>query len=272
MHKESTAKTIGVAFVVCVVCSVLVSVTAVSLRGIQEANKAFDKQKNILVAAGLVAGDERPSKAEADEKFQQIQSLVINTKTGDLVPDKDANAIDWLKAAKEGETIPSSQDTAKIVRMSQEQPVYLLWKDDKIDRVVLPVYGKGLWSTMYGFLALEGDFDTIGALTFYSHGETPGLGGEIDNPQWKAKWVGKLAFEDGKPAIRVIKGAVKADSPQAPYEVDGLSGATLTCDGVTSTVQFWLGKDGYGEFLKKLKEPAFVDELRMAREAKPEAS
>jgi Na+-transporting NADH:ubiquinone oxidoreductase subunit C len=107
---------------------------------------------------------------------------------------------------------------------------------------------------MYGFLALDKDLATIRGLSFYKHGETPGLGGEVDNPVWKAKWPGRLAFgEAGTPDIHVIKGAagpVESD----PHRVDGLSGATITSNGVTHLLRFWLGENGFGPYLSKLRD------------------
>ena len=120
--------------------------------------------------------------------------------------------------------------------------------------VVLPVEGLGLWGTLYGFVALEGDLRTIRGLTFYEHKETPGLGGEVDNPRWKALWRDRLAFNDDRqPVIRVIKGPA-GPAPDAPYSVDGLSGATITSRGVTNLLQFWLGPDALGPYLTRLRD------------------
>ncbi|MOA31350.1 Na(+)-translocating NADH-quinone reductase subunit C [compost metagenome] len=113
--------------------------------------------------------------------------------------------------------------------------------------------GYGLWSTLYGFLALKGDLNTVVGLGFYQHGETPGLGGEVDNPKWKALWNGKSLFdEQGQLAIQIIKGSVDAQSPNASHQVDGLAGATLTSKGVHNLLHFWLGENGFGPFLAKL--------------------
>lgn len=133
--------------------------------------------------------------------------------------------------------------------------MYLVEKEGQLDSIILPVHGYGLWSTLYGFLALEGDLNTVVGLGFYSHAETPGLGGEVDNPQWKALWPGKKIYEEGSwsPEIRLIKGNVDPTSSSAPYQIDGLSGATLTSNGVTHLVQFWMGENGYAPFLKNLK-------------------
>jgi Na+-transporting NADH:ubiquinone oxidoreductase subunit C len=133
--------------------------------------------------------------------------------------------------------------------------VYLVKEDNKVDKIVLPVYGKGLWSTMYGFMALDKDLKTVKGFTFYDHAETPGLGGEIDNPRWKNSWKEKQAFdEEGNVKIEVIKGQVDTSRPDAKYQIDGISGATLTARGVDHLVQFWLGDNGYGLLIKSLRE------------------
>ena len=135
--------------------------------------------------------------------------------------------------------------------------VYLLKKDGKVQKFILPIEGKGLWSTLYGFIALGPDTNLIEGITFYQHGETPGLGGEVDNPSWKAKWPGRLAFGPagapekwGAPRIKVIKGAA-GPVDKAPHKVDGLAGATITANGVTHLLNLWLGENGFGPYLEK---------------------
>jgi len=102
-------------------------------------------------------------------------------------------------------------------------------------------------------LALAPDMNTVKSFSFYQHGETPGLGGEVDNPAWKALWPGKKIYDDGEPKIQVIKGHVEPDTPGAKYKVDGLSGATLTGNGVTNLLHYWLGHNGYQPLLTRLK-------------------
>ena len=111
--------------------------------------------------------------------------------------------------------------------------------------IVLPIKGYGLWSTLYGFLALDKDAVTVRGITYYQHGETPGLGGEVDNPTWKAKWPGRKAYDESwAPALRVIKGQAGPPS-SSPHQVDGLSGATITSRGVNDMINFWLGESGF---------------------------
>ena len=248
MPKETIQQTIGVAAGVCVVCSVLVSTASVCLKARQERNKTLEKRVNILTAAGLLEAD---GEGDVDQLFEQIDARVVDLSTHDFV-EADPEEVDPVKEAQDPNLGFEVQDRRLgIKRLGKRQIVYLKQKDGSIERVVLPVVGKGLWSTMYGFLALDGDMTTVKSMAFYQHGETPGLGGEVDNDKWKDSWIGKLAFDQqGDPAIDVVKGQA---TPGADHEVDGLSGATLTSNGVENLVLFWLGEEGYGPVLEKLK-------------------
>ena len=257
MH-DSIFKTFAVAALVCVVCSVLVSVAATSLAPIQDANALLDRQKNVIKAAGLVESGEKLSAAQITERFGQIEQVVVDLASGEIKPDVKPEKLDLdrqLKDPAQFTEIPLAKDSAGIKKRPNETVVYVVkGADGAVQTVVLPIYGRGLWSTMYGFLALKGDLKTVASLSFYKHGETPGLGGEISNEAKMSKWSEKSAFdESGKPAVHFKKGSVAPDDPTAPYEVDGISGSTLTCNGVNRTVAFWLGEDGFGPYLSKLK-------------------
>jgi len=254
--KDSIAKTFGVAAGLCVVCSILVAMTATGLKPIQEKNALLDKQINVLKAAGLVEAGESLSAAQVGERFGKIDQCVVDLASGDKTETDPANfdLEKILKDPAQTSVLSAAEDTAGIKVRPNQQVVYLL-KDESgaVDKVVLPIYGRGLWSVMYGFLALKGDLKTVASLSFYAHGETPGLGGEISNPVKMGKWSEKTAYdESGKPSVHFKKGTVMPDDPAAAYEVDGLSGATLTCNGVNRTVAFWLGEKGYGPYLAKL--------------------
>ena len=107
---------------------------------------------------------------------------------------------------------------------------------------------------LYGFLVLEGDASTVVGLSYYDQKETPGLGGEVDNPKWKALWPGKQVYDqDGKVSIDIVKGGVDPASPLARHQVDALSGATLTSNGVENMLHFWLGEHGFGPYLSKIR-------------------
>ena len=186
-----------------------------------------------------------------------IQTRIVDLQSGAFSSDFDVASFDSRVAAREPETrfvIPEGQDLAGIKAHSRYQDVYLVMDGDTLRQVILPVYGKGLWSTMYGFISLDADMTTVIGFAFYEHGETPGLGGEIDNPNWKELWPGKRIYDDqGKTRIEVVKGTVDRDSADAIYQVDGLSGATLTARGVGNLLQYWMGKNGYQPLLARLK-------------------
>lgn len=249
---ETAGRTLTVATVLCGVCSVLVAGAVVALKPKQVKNAELDFKKNILLSAGLLKPE-----TDIDKAFEQIEPVVVNLSTGEIATDVDPQNYDQSKAEKNPdvmEAIPSSKDIAGIKRRAKLQMVYLVKKDGEVDQIVLHVYGKGLWSTMKGFLSLDKDGETVRGFNYYAHGETPGLGGEIDNPKWVSQWPGKKVYnEEGKPAINVIKGLVNPNDPNAEYKIDGLSGATLTANGVEYTFNYWMSDHGYGKFLANVK-------------------
>jgi Na+-transporting NADH:ubiquinone oxidoreductase subunit C len=253
--QRSPLYTILFATAVCIVCAIVVSSSAVSLKEQQEINAALEKQRNVLQAAGLMTFDEKLGADEVEQRFERIEMEVIDLATGAVRPDIDPGTFDQARAARDPETSTVAPDNrANVKRLPNNALVYkVLGQDGGVEGLVLPIEGYGLWSTLYGFIALEDDLDTVRGITFYDHGETPGLGGEVDNPRWKSRWVGRKTFdENGVPILQVIKGF--AGPPEEdPYEVDGLSGATLTARGVENLVHFWLGEDGFGTYLQSLK-------------------
>lgn len=245
---DSVPKTVFVAVTLCLVASMIVSATAVALRPLQEANKLKDKQVNILQVAGLY--DPQSDVAEA---FSVFEPQVVELATGRFTDAFDAQTFDDRAAAADPATsITLQDDPASIGRQSKFVTVYLLRKEDGgLDKIILPIHGYGLWSTLYGFISLEANGNDIYGLQFYSHAETPGLGAEVDNPRWKALWRGKkLADDSGQLLITVAK---TAPPEGAEYHVDGLAGATLTSRGVDNLVRFWMGEAGFGPFLANLK-------------------
>jgi Na+-transporting NADH:ubiquinone oxidoreductase subunit C len=252
LPNDSTRKTLFVALALCLACSILVSTAAVTLKPRQDANKALDRQMNILQVAGLLEPDK-----PIDELFEQVEARVVDLATGEYVKEIAPADYDQRLAAKDPKlnlSISKNEDIANIKTRAQYAKVYLVRGDSGLKYVILPVHGYGLWSTLYGFLALEGDGSTIYGLQFYEHAETPGLGGEVDNPNWRGLWRGKSAFdESGQVRIEVIRGKVSADDPDAQYAVDGLSGSTLTSRGVSNLLRYWLGANGFGPFLERLK-------------------
>ncbi|MEM1380727.1 MAG: Na(+)-translocating NADH-quinone reductase subunit C [Pseudomonadota bacterium] len=248
MPADATPKTIFVAVTLCLVASMAVSSVAVSLRPAQEVNKLRDRQINIL----QVAGRYDPS-ADVTEAFAAFEPQILDIENGTFTDAYDPSSFDDRAIADDPETSRElDEDPAGIGRRGNFVTVYLLRNSDgSIDKVVLPIHGYGLWSTLYGFIALEENGNDIYGLQFYEHGETPGLGAEVDNPRWKALWSGKkLRTDDGNLAITVAKTAPSAGDT---YHVDALSGATLTSNGVDNLVKFWMGDAGYEPFLQRLK-------------------
>ena len=253
MSQESVGKTFTVAGALAIICGIFVSAAAVGLRPIQEENKSLDIKKNILAAAGLMT-----PQTNVEEAYKKsVTPRLVDLSTGNYDDTMDASTYDQAKAAKDpakSMTIPAAQDIAKIKTMAKVALVYEIKKDGKLDQIVLPFHGKGLWSTMYGFLAISSDTETVRGITYYQHGETPGLGGEVDNPKWKDLWPGKKLFtENGEVAIHVIKGHVAESAPNAKYEVDGLSGATLTTNGIDAMIRFWIGPKAFGKYLSNIR-------------------
>ena len=252
-NNDTIKKTLIVAISLCLVCSALISFSAVELRDLQEANKTLDKQSKILSAAGLLTEG-----SEISELFESIEPRIVNLETGEFDSAIDLDQYEESSFSRDPNTsieLSSNQDIALLKRRENFQTVYLHYESQALNAIILPVRGYGLWGTMKGYLALEPDFKTIIGLEFFDHKETPGLGGEIDNPKWKAIWKGKEVFsESGDILISVIKGSVDKSSEQAKYQVDGLSGATITSNGVTNLLSFWLGDMGYGPLIDQLQE------------------
>ncbi len=252
--KPETIRTFKVAVTLCLVCSVVVSSLAVGLKGIQEDQKEAFRQQSILEAAGLWEEGGDPGELFKDNIKAIGLDLEDHKPEGD---DLSAAKFDMAKALRDPqlhEKIPKQEDVAGLKNVEIYTVVYRVPKEGPVKKLILPIRGKGLWSTLYGFVALdveeieEGPTHVkVAGLTYYKHGETPGLGGEVDNKLWKAKWPGKLVFDKNWDVqIEVAKNAT------TEYQVDALSGATLTSNGVTNMLEFWLGDNGFGPYLQKL--------------------
>ncbi len=257
LNKDSVLGTFVIIVTFCLVCSVLVSSAVVALDPLKVAAVANDRQINILKVSGFeVKG------SVADTFKAHIESHLINVETGALedsaVPANEIEGYNFASLAKKPDSsvaIAKDQDVAGIMRHAKYMPVYFAKNEaGTVERVILPFYGQALWSTVYGYVALSpADANTILGVTFYSHGETPGLGGEIDNPNWQAKWVNKkLTDEAGDYKFKITKNAADQN-----FEIDALSGATLTSVGVDHTAAYWLG-DAYKPFLEKLAKGEII--------------
>ncbi|MEM6276779.1 MAG: Na(+)-translocating NADH-quinone reductase subunit C [Pseudomonadota bacterium] len=246
---DGVFKTIVVAVSLCLVASLVVSAAAVSLRPTQEVNEVRNMRINVLQVAGVY--DEN---VPVEEAFAAFEPQVLNLASGAFSTEFDPATFDDEAAAEDPELSRAlMDDPAGIGRQANYRTVYIL-RDEAggVDKVVLPIHGYGLWSTLYGFIAIEENGNDIFGLQFYQHAETPGLGAEVDNPRWRAQWNGKeLRTDDGELAITVSKTVPPAGKD---YHIDALAGATLTSVGVDNLVRFWLGEEGYAPFLNTLKE------------------
>lgn len=245
---DSFAKTIFVAVALCLVCSLLVSGAAVGLKDIQQTNKVADIRRSILAAGGLMEDGK-----DLNELFnEKIETVVVDFSTGELVTDLEVEKFDQRQAAKDptqNKVLSKAEDIASIKRRAKFGKAYLVKSGSKVEAIILPVHGYGLYSTLYGFLALKPDTTTVIGIKFYEQNETPGLGGEVVNPKWVAQWPGKEVYnEQFEPALKLVKtGATTAN------EVDALTGATMTSRGVENLLAYWLGDDGFGPFLAKFR-------------------
>ncbi|MBT4159764.1 MAG: Na(+)-translocating NADH-quinone reductase subunit C [Gammaproteobacteria bacterium] len=254
---------IVVSLLVCLVCSIVVSSAAVILKPQRLANKELDRNKNILEAAGLYEKATATGDEDIPGLFENFEIRLVDLEEKRVLSVLEASDLgidpttyDQRKAAKNpalSKVLSSAEDIPSISRRARYSTIYILRDGQNVDKVVLPVHGYGLWSTLYGFIALDGDMSTVSGITFYEHGETAGLGGEVDNPSWKAVWAGKTMYEGGEVVLKVLKGAVNPNAAGVRYQVDGLSGATLTSRGIQNIVTYWMGDQGFGPILKEIQ-------------------
>ncbi|MGR9044475.1 MAG: Na(+)-translocating NADH-quinone reductase subunit C [Gammaproteobacteria bacterium] len=265
MLNADIKKSVKVVLGVCLVCSFFVSTAAVMLQSVQKHNRRIDRITHILDVADLLGRSIDVERIYRTRVEPVMIDLSTGTKVGhdrfDDVLNLENFDIDTLAADPDyGVDIPPEFDRARIKRRPRYMVVYLVKKDRHLDKLILPVYGKGLWSTLHGFLALNSDLVSIAGISFYQHNETPGLGGEVDDPQWKDSWKGKQAFSaNGDILIEVVRGEVDTQSSNASHQIEGLSGATLTSRGVNNLIRYWLGEHGYGPFLDGLRQGALAD-------------
>ncbi len=252
MNKDSALNIAFVGIGLCLLCSAIISLIAIQLRSVQNENVVKDMQKKIVSSAGL-----QLEYGSVENAMMNIKTIVVDLDQGKIV-DINPNSYELSKELREDgkyKFLSAENDIASIKKREKYSKVFIEYKDDKINTLILPVRGYGLWGILYGYLAIKSDFNTVAGLEFYEHKETPGLGAEIDNPKWKALWKGKKIYqENGEVSLKVIKGNVLASSDNINYEVDGLSGATLTCNGVTNLIAYWMGSDGFLNFINNLRE------------------
>ena len=229
MHSNSY--TIIFTSVVTIILGGFLSVAAGTLKEIQELNVENDSKKNILSSLGYKPiGEESWSSDDITKIFEDnIDAYVLNTKGTRMDID------------------PSNINTETD---KENFPIYVDRKNGIVNGYAIPISGKGLWSTLYGYFAVEPDGITAKGITFYAHKETPGLGGEVDKPWFQNNFIGKrFVDEEGNlVGVKVMKGKA---NPESPYEVDGISGATITSKGLESFLINDLEK--YEPFFRKVR-------------------
>ena len=212
MQRDTASYMFMFAGAVCVVCAILVSGSAVSLKERQQTNQALDRQRNVLYVTGLASPEDGLDREGVISLFEErMKPVIVELETGDVVenPPFDIASYDQEKAAEDSELgRPAPPNQASVQRLPKYALTYqVLDEGGNPTMVVLPIKGYGLWSTLYGYLALDADGNTVRGITYYDHKETPGLGGEVDNPRWKSMWPGRKIYDDsGNVEIEVIKG------------------------------------------------------------------
>ncbi len=257
MNNDSPVKALLVVFAVALVCSILVSVANVLLKPVQLRNQLVEKSRNIMDLTGLVEPGQTLSDSDMANAVKQLDMRVLDIDAGRFSTAVDPADYDARTARNDPEfsvAIAAADDLAAIGRREKYAVVYLVWNDAQLQRIILPVYGQGMWSTMYGYIAIEADLNTVAAMTFYEQAETAGLGDKIQSREWLAQWQGRRIYsESGDVRFKVSSGTVDADSPAAAYEVDVMTGATITGDAVTQLIRYWFGSQAYGKFIEQLK-------------------
>ncbi len=278
MLRDGIPNTIVVALGVCLVCSLLVSSAAIGLRGLQATNRALDIKANIVTVAGFEREQIRESGGVENVFRERFTQTIIRLETGEEAIDEVRELFgfatreeallkyDQFKASKappreeKSTVLNRREDLAGLSKLEKYSFVYMLTDEQgEITKYILPIRGRGLWSTLKGFISLEPDLQTVAGITFYEHAETPGLGGEVDNPGWKNQWAGKKVYADGgtitsegqvpEVKLNVVKGQASDE-----FGVDGLAGATITARGVSDMIEFWLGNEGFGPYIAKMKQ------------------
>jgi len=258
VNNDSPMKAILVVVLVALVCSSLVSATVVILRPIQLNNLLLDRSRNIMQLTGLLpAGLDVPDD-EMLSLFKSLDARIVDIDAAVFDASIDPYGFDKRKAANTPElsvAIPAEFDRVGLGRRSSLAPAFLVWQDEEFKRIILPIHGNGMWSTLYGYIALESDLNTIADVKFYKQNETPGLGDQITRPEWLAQWRGRRIYgERGELRFAVSGDRVDPGSLSAAFEVDALTGATVTTDAVTRLVHYWFGPHGYRPFLDRLRD------------------
>jgi Na+-transporting NADH:ubiquinone oxidoreductase subunit C len=236
-----------VGLVTALAAGLIFSGTALWLRPIQAANQDMDVVRDVLEVAGI------PSEGDPRRAFaRHVRVRMVDLATGEYTAGVDPVGHDPVAYARDLETsreIPREEDIAGVGRVGNVARVYLIQEDGEVRGVVLPLRGQA-WSELSALLAVAADGNTILGFKVYRHEETPGLGGRVDDPAWRASWAGKL-LRDGGGTLRFRVGPT-GEGGEAAFRVDAFTGATFTSEGVQNIVRFWMGDLGFGRYLARL--------------------
>lgn len=217
-------KTIGFATAVCLVCSILLAFVSSALSGRQERNKANDLMTKVLSVFGEKVTDARGKLLVSTDELDRMFSSRISG----IVLDAESRVLPGRKVEElEPEDISEADKATGLKRF---YPLYV-YSDPQTGKPAYAIHvsGKGLWSTIKGYVALKSDLSTIAGVVFYEHQETPGLGGEIEKPYFQDRFKGKRWLDKGAVRrFRIIKPGAAGDD----HSVDGITAATMTCRGV----------------------------------------
>lgn len=258
MNRESPLWALIIVTLVVTVSALLVSTAVVLLRPIQQDNRALEEARNVVSLAGNSGHVLNKSDDLLLSQFRALDARLVDFESGRFVA--AANALDpgqdpIVSNAMQSTAIPATDDLARLGSRANRVMVYLVWGTDGLERIIVPVVGMGMWSTLRGYVALGSDLNTIVDVSIYEQAETPGIGDQITRPDWLAKWPGRKIYDDdGVPQFAVASGKVDPKSASALHGVDAITGATVTTDAVTALLRFWFGPWGYQALLKNLRE------------------
>lgn len=233
-------------------CSLLVSLVITVLRPIQAANNAPAQSQHLLITTGLLKKNQ--SMAENTNLLQHIENKWLDLDKAELSAPVN-NRADYRSIIEDAtliQRIEKPLDIAQLGTRPKVMPIHFIHSNASKARVVLPVYGKGMWSMIHGYVALADDFNTIVGVNFYQQQDTPGIGDKIQAEDWAANWQGKKLYDEQGQLKLNIGSDGGAIAPV--HQIDAIAGATITVNGVENLVHYWMGEDGYGRYLRKLRE------------------
>lgn len=257
MNNDSPSKALLVVTLTALFCSILVTVTAVTLKPMQKVYQNLERNRAIVQVSGLTADVKLLSDREVAQLFQSLEARIVDLDSGtfDARFNPDTFASWQVDNDPELSTeIPSQLDVAQLGRRSQLVTIYLVNEADQLKRMILPIYGQGMWSKISAFIALDRDLNSIADITFYQQKETAGIGDKILNPDWQDSWKGRKLY-DQQGTLQLGIGLSQTPRP-AVHQIDAISGATVTVNAIKNIVAYWFGAHGYARFLNAYRKGA----------------